>query len=251
MNLKILLPDIIFNMENKKVAILFFGLTRSLDRTIHSIRENILSPLTEKSIDYDIFVHSNVINGPYDNMYSNEHTDNYVHADIEKLLEPKYYIRDNQEDVINSINFEEYYTNLGNWTGMSPEFTRYLIKNMCLALYSKKQITLLFEKHKDEYDYAIIARPDVRFNNKLNTDIFNMLHENNIIIPEKDWFAGCNDRFCVGKPDVVLYYGKLFDDLKEYSERIPIISERYLLHKLQEKNIDIVTTNIDFDIIRI
>lgn len=237
-------------MGNKKVALLFFGLTKSLTKTIDSIRQNLITPLTENSIDYDIFIHSNKIFGEYHNMWSNEHTDNYINEDIETLLKPKYFIWDNQEEIINSINFDEYYTNLGNWTGMTKEKTRYLIKNMCLALYSKKQITLLFENHKDEYDYAIIVRPDTNFVEAINTDYFNDLNENNIIIPEKDSCTGCNDRFCIGLPNVILKYGKLFDELKEYSEKKSIISERYLLDKLNEKNINIVKKNIEIKLVR-
>lgn len=58
------------------------------------------------------------------------------------------------------------FNKLGNWTGMSKNMTKYLIRNMVLALYSKKKITLLFDKYIDEYDYAIIIRPDLKFKKK-------------------------------------------------------------------------------------
>jgi len=113
-----------------------------------------------------------------------------------------------------------------------------LIQNMCLALYSKKQVTLLFEKHKDDYDYAMIVRPDTRFDNKFNVSILKELNETNIIIPIQDQYTGCNDRFSIGRPDIILYYGTLFDDLKEYSKKKPIVSEQYLLDKLNEKKVN-------------
>ena len=242
---------IIIVMENKKVAILFYGLSRSIDRTINSFKENIFKPLTENSIVYDIFMHTNKIFGKYDNMWAGEHTDNYINYDIESILNPTYYIWDNQETIINRLNFDEYYKNLGNWTGMTEELTKYLIKNMCLALYSKKQVTLLFEKYKHNYDYAIIVRPDMYIDTKLNVDFLNELHDNNIIIPERDWHTGCNDRLCIGKPNIILYCGTLFDELKEYSEKTPIISERYFFDKLKEKNINIISKPIEYTHIRI
>jgi hypothetical protein len=238
-------------MENKKVAILFYGLSRSINKTINSIKRNLFTPLKENSIDYDIFIHTNKIFGQYHNNWANEHTDNYINEDIEFLLKPKYFIWDNQENIINSINFNDYYKKLGNWTGMTKEMTKYLIKNMCLALYSKKQVTLLFEKYKNDYDYAIIVRPDIYFNNKINVNYFNELNDNNIIIPEIDWFAGCNDRFCIAKPNIILYCGKLFDGLKEYSEKTSVISERYFFDKLKEKKIGIIQKNIKYQQIRI
>lgn len=238
-------------MNNKKVAIIFFGLTRTLAKTIDSIKINLLTPLNENSIEYDIFMHTYKINGPYINMWSGEHVTNYHNEDINKLLNPKYFIFDDQETIINNINFNEYYTKLGNWTGMTPEMTKYLIKNMCLALHSKKQITLLFEQHKDEYDYAILIRPDMKIVNPIDVNYFKELNNNNIIVPEKDWFHGCNDRFCIGMPNVILYCGKLFDELKQYSREKSIISEVYFLDKLREQSINIIPKNIEYTNLRI
>jgi hypothetical protein len=58
-------------------------------------------------------------------MWSKENTDNYNNEDVEAILNPKYYIFDNQQTIIDSINFNEYYKKLGNLTGMSSELTKY------------------------------------------------------------------------------------------------------------------------------
>jgi hypothetical protein len=238
-------------MENKKVAILFFGLTRTLEQTITSIKNNLFKPLSDNLIHYDIFIHTYKIVGPYHNIWSREHTNNYKNEDVEKLLNPKFYIFDNQETIEKSINFNEYYKRLGNWTGMTPEMTKYLIRNMCLALYSKKRITSLFDKYINDYDYAIIIRPDTELHSKIDVKYFNELNNNNIIIPKKHWWSGCNDRICIGKPNIISYCGKLLDELKEYSEKKSIISERYFLDKLNEKFITIIPKDIEYNNIRI
>jgi hypothetical protein len=214
-------------MSNKKVAIIFYGLTRTLGKTIDSIKNNLFAPLNENSITYDIFIHTYKIYGSYNNPWSHEFTDNYNNENIEKILKPKHFIYDNQQDIINRINFEEYYTNLGNW------------------------ITLLFEQYKHEYDYAIIMRPNTLMQNRFDVNWLNELNNNNIIIPEMEWYGGCNDRICIGKPDIVLYYGKLFDELKDYSCRKSIIFELFLLDKLNEKNINIIPKNIQYTNLRI
>ena len=238
-------------MHRKKVAIIFYGLSRTLEKTIDSIKHHLFSPLEENSIEYDIFIHTYKIFGPYHNEWSSESTPLYKNEDIEKILNPKYYIYSDQGTVICSIDFEDYYKKLGNWTGMSSEMTKYLIKNLCLALYSKKQITLLFEQHKEEYDYAIICRPDMQFNKTIDIDYFKELNDSNIIIPDDQWWTGCNDRFCIGTPNVVLQYGKLFDELKTYSENKSIISERYLYDKLKEKGITIIPKKMEYVTLRI
>ena len=238
-------------MKSKKVAILFFGLTRTLEKTVDSIKTNLFTPFNENLIHYDIFIHTYKIFGRYSNMWTRENTANYNNEDVETLLNPKYFIYDNQETIIDNINFNDYYKKLGNWTGMSKEMTKYLIKNMCLALYSKKQITLLFDKHIHDYDYAIIIRPDTLLHTKININYFNELNDNNIIVPEKDWFYGCNDRICIGKPNVISYCGKLFDELKIYSETKSIISERVFMDKLNENSTTIIKKPINYDNLRI
>ncbi len=238
-------------MEKKKVAIIFYGLTRTLEKTIYSLNKNLFKPLNDNSIDYDIFIHTYKIYGSYSNMWSGENTNNYNNENVETLLKPKYYIFDDQETIVNNIDFEEYYKKLGNWTGMTQEMTKYLIRNMCLALYSKKQITLLFDKKINEYDYAIIIRPDTRLNKMFDVNYFNELNDTNIIVPEKDWFLGCNDRICIGKPNIISYCGKLFDELKIYSENKSIVSEIFFMDKLKEKSINVIPKYIEYENIRI
>lgn len=240
-------------LKEKKIAINFYGLTRSLTKTINSLKQNLFNPLTENSINYDIFIHTYKIHGSYHNVWSGEHTENYSNEDVESVLNPKYFIYDDQSDIIKKLNFESYYSNLGNWTGegIDENLTKILIKNMCLGLYSKKKITTLFKKYKNDYDYAIIMRPDLLLTSKFDIGFFNEITDKNIIIPEMDSYAGVNDRFCIGKVDTILYYGTLFDHLKDYSLRKSIISERYLLDKLNEKNIEIIKKKISYDMIRI
>lgn len=232
--------------KNKKVAIIFYGLSRCLDKTINSLHAHLFNVLQQNNIDYDIFIHTYKIYGPYTNIWRKYSTDNYINEDVEQILNPKYSLYDNQNDMLNQINFEEYYTKLGNWTGMTEEMTRYLIKNLCLALYSKKSIVSLFEKYKDDYDYGIIIRPDMELTTDINISWLSELNNNNIIIPSIEWYTGCNDRLCIGTTDVILYYGKLFDNLKEYSKSTSIVSEQYLLNMLTCKNIKIISKNIQY-----
>jgi len=237
-------------IKKKKIAILFFGLTRSLHKTIQSLHDNLFNVLRDNSYEYDTFIHTYKIQGEYNNQWAHESTKNYINEDVEALLKPTYFIHDNQQDIVKTIKFEDYYKNLGDWRGKPPEMVRYLIRNMCLALYSKKQITKLFEQHKDEYDYAIIIRPDMMLKTKLDINWFNELRDDTIIIPECDSYGGCNDRLCIGTVNTILYYGTLFDALKEYSEKKSIISERYLLDMLTEKSIQINKKNIQYECIR-
>jgi len=210
--------------------------------------------LRNNSYEYDIFIHTYKIHGEYNNMWAKENTKNYINEDVEALLKPAYCLYDNQQDIVQSINFEDYYKKLGEWrTGnvrRTPEMVRYLIRNMCLALYSKKQITNVFEQHKDEYDCAIIIRPDMMLKTKLDINWLKEIQDDMILLPARDSYEGCNDRLCIGKVNSILYYGTLFDSLKEYSEQKSITSEGYLLDMLNKRSIKLLKKEIHYECIR-
>ena len=239
------------NTNKQKIAILFYGLTRTLSKTVASIKKHFFEVLKNNSIELDVFVHTYKIYGKYENDWSKEFTSDYVNEDVQSLLNPTFFIFDNQREIEKQIHFDEYYEKLGVWTGETPEMTKYLIKNLCLALYSKKRITEVFEKYKYGYDYAIISRPDLEFTTDINVKWLDELNDENIIIPECDSYSGCNDRLCIGTPNNVIYYGTLFDQLKEYSRETSIISEKYMLDMLNKKRIHIVPKNILYNTIRI
>jgi len=234
----------------KKVAIVFFGLTRCLNKTINSIKTNIFNELIKNNMTYDVFIHTYKIYGKYQNIWSGESTDNYINEDVINLLNPKYFITDIQEDIIKTINFNDYYSKLGDWLSngnFDANFTKYLIRNLILALYSKKRITTILQQNINEYDYVIIMRPELEILNKLDMTIFNKLNNNNIVIPIQDQHSGINDRMCICKPNIAFYYGYMYDYLLEYSRRKSICSEVYLKDKLAEKNINVLLANISYN----
>ena len=81
-----------------KVAIGFFGITRSLKYTIDSIRKNIFSALDSENVEFDVFVHCYSLT-TYKNKRTKENIENsfMIDNDEYKLLNPKWYKQDNQE----------------------------------------------------------------------------------------------------------------------------------------------------------
>ena len=233
-----------------KVAILFFGLTRSLPDTIESMKQYMFQPILDAGMEYDIFMHTYVIHGEYKNRWSEEDIKEYDNEQY-KLLNPKYFLSDLQEDILNEIHLDDYLTKLESWTGFDGPLTCYLIRNMILALKSKKKITEVLEQHIEEYDYVIITRPDLKFTDPIPfTEIISQLTEYNIAIPSQEWWAGCNDKVCICKPNIGLYVGKLSDHLQEYSTHKSIVSERYFKDMLDALDIDIIPSELHFDTIR-
>lgn len=233
----------------KQVAIVFYGLTRSLKRTYLSIKTNIFDVLSRSGYTYTIYMHTYHIDGSYTNIRANEHCRNYDNTQ-HTILNPHYLLVENQDDCLKSLNIESYYTKLGNWTGMTPEITRYLIQNLVLALYSKKKIMEYLSNTGIQYDYIIIMRPDFRILTEIDISWFSELGTKSIIIPERDWFCGCNDRMCIATPDVALYYGNLYDQLLEYSKNKSIVSERFCLDMLNKQGLTIIKKPIEYTMVR-
>jgi len=233
-----------------KVAILFFGLTRSLPETIDAMKQNLFQPILDAGMEYDIFMHTYIINGEYKNRWSNEDIKEYDNEQY-KLLDPKYFITDIQEDILSKIHLDDYFTKLESWTGFDGPLTCYLIRNMILALKSKKRITEVLEEHIEEYDYVMITRPDLKFTDPIPwTEIYPTLTDTNIAIPSQEWWAGYNDKVCICKPNIGLYVGKLSDHLLEYSTHKSIVSERYFKDMIDALDISVIPCELHFDTIR-
>lgn len=237
-------------MDNRgKIAIVFYGLTRSLRKTYPSIKANIFDVLTQAGYSYTTYMHTYQIDGTYTNSWAKEHCSNYDNTQ-HTVLQPDHLLFDNQASCLETLSIESYYTKLGNWTNLSPEMTRFLIRNLALGLYSKKRITDYLVSTGIQYDYVIIMRPDYTILRPLCMNWFSELGPDSIIIPERDWFHGCNDRMCIAKPSVAFYYGTLFTELLDYSRSTSIISERFCLDMLKKRNLTIIGKPIDYTMTR-
>lgn len=238
-------------MNRKKVAILFFGLTRSLSTIYQNLKEMIFDELTNQGYDYDIFIHTYSLINPYINQWSGERVENYDN-NAYKILNPKHVIIEKQHEIENKLNLNSYYSYIGNWKGTAktPQMYRYLVRNMVLALHSKKMITKVFEKYKDEYDYAIVTRPDQMLHSKINTNVFHFLNNNNIIIPHEHSYHGYNDRFCIAKPNVAIKYGHAFDLLNIYSKIGVIVSEVFMKDYLTALRLHVIFSPLKTHLVR-
>ena len=240
------------NFKQKKVAILFFGLTRSLKDVYSSLKTNIFDTLTENNIEYDIFIHTYALQTPYTNPYINTQIENYDNESY-KLLNPKYYIIENQNRVENKLQVSKYFANLSDWAGCANTFEQkcFFVRNMVLAQYSKKMVTKLFKEHQSDYDYVMFTRPDQALHTKINPTAFNLLNNDNIIIPKEHSYLGVNDRLCIAKPNIGITYGNSFKFLLVYSEKNTIVSEEFLKKYLKINNIHVIYSPIRATLIRI
>lgn len=206
-----------------KVALAFWGITRSLKYTIGSINTNVLDVLKKNKIGYDIFMHTYRVNN-YRNIRTNE-INNNVDNEEYKLLNPNFVEIHDQDNIKETLNLEEYRTRGDPWN------TNYnSLDNFLLAQYSKSKVVKMIKDTNTNYDYIIFLRPDVKYIKPLNLTIFKSVNNNTIAIPDKQLYGKFrfNDRFCICNRNTYQKYGDVFNLLLQISKRIPLHSETVL-----------------------
>ena len=233
-----------------KVALGFFGITRSLKYTIESIKYNIIDVFKSNDISYDIFIHTYFLNN-YINLRASEKLDgNKIDNQEYNLLNPDFVIQDNQDEIKKKLNLESYRTNKDPWNSKYN-----CVDNFILGSYSKLMVTDMIDKNnkksKVKYDYILFIRPDCLYVNKFNLDFFKFVSDDKILIPSFDNIGkyGINDRFAITNPSTYKIYGKVFLKLLELSKKYELHSETIIGLILNEEKIK--TQKVKFNFFRI
>lgn len=227
-----------------KIALAFFGLTRSLSYTMPSIRKNILNIFIKNGIEYDIFLHTYQLK-QYQNQRTNEKVSN-INNEEYKLLSPKYVQIDDQIQIKEKLKMAQFRTHPDPWN------TNYQsVDNFILAQYSKTYVTSLIKGSKNTYDYIIYLRPDVEYITPFDLSYFKKVTDHTICIPDFHHYGlhPFNDRFCIANPKTYIQYGNTFPYLLEISKKEPLHSETVLGNMLV--NYGITFANIPFHFIRV
>ena len=105
-------------------------------------------------------------------------------------------------------------------------------------------------KLNSKYKYCIFLRPDVFYINDFNLDFFNLVDDNNICIPNFCLFANFNDRFFISNYRNGILYGKLFNEMLNYSKENELHSETFHYNIIKKYNLNINLINFLFDRVR-
>ena len=222
------------NADQRRVAICFWGIMRSLKFTLPSIKKYIFKPLDDAKIPYDVFLHTFNLNGDCTTTYSTECT-LAIDKNEYKLLNPKESIIENQKTIDEKINFNKYMT-MGNPWQKAPIETAY---NHIRALWSLKQVTSIWLKHRSNYSHVMYCRPDMTYIMPIKPEWFSF--SDSIYTPA---FARHGrkieklcDRFAIGMPEQMEIYGNRFSEALEYSKKSQLHSETFASHILHKNGI--------------
>ena len=230
------------------IAICVWGICRSTDITIESIRSHIFQPLQLAGITYDVFLHTYTLYRSYENLRAGEPKLQLKNT-LWKLLKPDHSIVEDQDTVDVSLAFEDYRQNGNPWKEDDSQGFQTL-DNHIRALWSLQQVTTLWLPKQANYNAIMYIRPDVKFYSSLHPSWIQSLTPNSILVPNFHLIDGVNDRFAIGHPSVMKQYGMRFHQAKEYSTITALHSERFLSWILNIHRIQITYIPVKFRRIR-
>lgn len=226
-----------------KVAICFWGLTRSLKYTLDSINNYIFDVFKINNVEYRIFMHTYTVHNKYNNSRAGE-KDITLNNEEYKCINPDYVILDNQEEVKSSINFLQYRTRRDPWNNNYET-----MDNFILAMYSKKRLLELFQDNDDgSYTHFLMIRPDVKYLNNFDINWLTRIKDDEIYVPNFGIFGsygGFNDRMALMcNKKVFVLYNSVFDMMLEYSKKHRLHSES--INRFNMNTNKIITVFIPF-----
>lgn len=241
-----------------KVAICYFGLTRSTRHVYQSHLTNLFDVLTKNGIEYDTFMHTwkTKYNIVWDKLYKQP-----IDYDEYKLLKPTHYQIDDQDDFTKTIdsNFHlYYYQHVMSTVGHGPqgEWIPMLIRNHLCALESQKRVLKMVTDTGNKYDAVIFIRPDALLLNNIDTSMILSLGENDIVIVtpqslDSALWEGLNDQFCIGHPKTIDKYANRIDEVAQFRKtQGRIVSEKYVKFIVEKYKYNLKFINFRFTLVR-
>lgn len=241
----------IYKEETKRVAICYWGPTRSTKIVYQSHLKFLHEPLKKSGFDFDVFIHTwkleqnkvwnQIINSPID--YT-EHL----------LLNPNFYKLDDQSKFLETFNLNDYfykdvYEEFGHCE--NGEWMPDLVTNLVCGLTSQKRVTEMCLQSGQNYDFIIFVRPDAELLNEFPIDILYNLQDTEIAIPNFDHWEGYNDRFAVVCPKNCEKYSSRVDELIEFRKTNGrIVSEKFMKFIIDKYFTKVHLIDFNFELIR-
>ena len=233
--------DIVLN--KKKIALCFWGLTRSLRRTHTNIKEKILKVLENNNFEYTIFMHTFKL----DKINAKRSNENNIDLEFDeyKLLNPDYFEYDKQNEILNKLKVKQYRSKPDHWR-TNYQNTDFFI----LSMYSKMRVTELVKKSELDFNYVVFLRPDINYLHNFPINLLDKINDNTCLIPNFHLDKGVNDRFYISNKDNALKFGYSFEHLLDYSKKKILNSEHFCRFILDKYKIKFININFKFQRVR-
>lgn len=217
---------------NARVALVFWGLTRSLQYTIESIRTHVFGALARSGVPYDVYVHTYRVRGAYTNAWAHERGVRLDASEYRMLMPHRAHVSDDAR-VRARLRLRAYRTRGDPWRSRFAALDNYV-----LAMYSKHRATRMVARALRDtpgiYTHVVFLRPDVRYMTDFNTEWLAACNDNTVCVADFARFGPykINDRFAVCNTNTYRVYGSMFKRMRADSRHMQLHSETYLGYTL-------------------
>ena len=233
-------------------AIIYFGLTRSLRKTIDSHIQHIFDVMDKHKLTYKKFMHTWKMKDGVQNIWDTIISQTIDYSEY-KLLNPDYYTIDDEDKFLSTLNMDDYTYNDEHPIFMAWTSKSMLLSNYICMLESQKrgfQMVKHCVENGDKFKYIIFMRPDITIYNDLPVDII-FKNYNVVYIPDHEHWSGLNDQVAIMNYDYGCIYGRRIDELAEYKREFRlIVAEKYCKYIILKYCIDVNTINFRYTITR-
>lgn len=238
--------------DKPKVAVCYWGLTRSTKKVYQSHFENLYHLLKNNDIAYDVFIHTWHTKSKQ-RVWQKE-IDIPIDYEEYKLLLPIYYQIDDQDLFTESLNFDDYfYQDVWNLKGdaLEGEWLPKLILNHLCALESQKRATDMVIASQNHYDLIMFIRPDALLLTPFPVESLYSVQDGDILIPDFAHCEGYNDRFAVLSFTTAPTYSKRIDEIISFRQtQGRIVSEKYVKYICDKYNLNAILIPFRFELVR-
>lgn len=237
------------------MAIIYFGLTRSIKKVYKSHLEYIYNHLNVNNITYKKFIHTWSLKDGIQNVWENI-IDQKIDYDEYKLLNPDFYEIDNEDEFIESVNMDDYfYKDVWNTIGHCPEgewLPKMVSNHICMLESQKRAVRMVenFVSKGNKFKCVMFIRPDLMLYNYLPLNQLKLLN-NFINLPNHDHHEGFNDQFAILTYDNIKTYGNRIDELAYFRKNHGrIVGEKYVKFIINKYNLNVNQIDFDYKIVR-
>jgi hypothetical protein len=220
------------NIVTKKIAVCFFGITRSLTHTIASIEQNVLVPARKRG-DTKVYAHFF-----QQRKIEHERSGESGTLDLgEHQLLPSEWLQLEQPDLcLEERGFSTLKTFGDSWNDGFAS-----LRNLVHQLHSLDAVTTA--ALADGSDICVFCRPDLRYHDSLRASLRQALHNSNLAqLPRWQAWGGLNDRFAIcSGPAAISAYGHRIRVAEQFcrDRDSPLHSEQLVQYALQEANVPV------------
>lgn len=234
------------------LAIIYFGLTRSVEKTHLTHEKHIFDILKKNNLKYKTFIHTWKTKNNKQNIWDKEIPQKINYLEY-KLLSPDFYKLDSEDEFLESINMNNYYYQ-DIWekkqNSEAPEWSSKMVSNHLCMLESQKRGLEMVKSYGDKFKFIMFIRPDITIHNNLPVEkIFENTEE--IYIPNHGHFGGFNDQFAILNNENAQFYGNRINEIAEFRKNNGrIVGEKYCKFIINKYNMKINMIDFQYTITR-